>query len=71
MHVMPLGNYTSTVDLLGYFNNFRDMQGHIIQKLLFQMDLHILLTTTKQAETNVQIKVLVMSGTRNSNAYLK
>ena len=46
VHVMPLGEL-----FLGYFNNFRDTQEHITWKLLFQTDLHILLTNKTNIDT--------------------
>ena len=51
VHTMPLGELYRYCWFLGYFNNFRDTQEHITWKLLFQMDLHILLTNKTNIDT--------------------
>ena len=51
VHVMPLGELYRYCWFLGYFNIFHDMQGHITWKLLFQTDLHILLTNKTNIDT--------------------
>ena len=51
VHVMPLGELYRYCWFLGYFNNFHDMQEHITWKLLFQTDLHILLTNIDTIES--------------------